>query len=183
MFSTKVATLSLLFFGCSAFSSEPFFMGEWQGHQENTDFFCNILFTFQSKLEYSQDHYFYVPLSEGIIVEKFRSGDYGQYSLMIYDKANKKIIDYQYYKLWFYIDAIDRKDKISTQKILLLTDLNDSKEFDNKDLPTKVLTAAYNLNIQPTINETYSIGMIEYKNRIFKSCTVTKKNDPFTDEL
>ncbi|WP_448217463.1 hypothetical protein [Endozoicomonas sp. 2B-B] len=116
MFSTKVSALSLLFFGCSAFSSEPSFMGEWEGHQENTDFFCNILFTHQSKLEYSQDHFFYVPLLEGIIVEKFRSGEYGQYSLMIVDKANDKLIDYKHYKLWFYIDAIDRKDKISTKK-------------------------------------------------------------------
>ncbi|WP_422134259.1 hypothetical protein [Endozoicomonas sp. ALD040] len=180
MLSTKVSALSLLFFGCSAFSSEPSFMGEWQGHEDKTDFFCNVLFTYQSKLEYSQDHFFYVPLSEGIIVEKFRSGEYGQYSLQIFDKANNKVIDYQYYKLWFYIDAIDRKDKISTQKMLLLTDLDDSKEFDNKDLPTKVLTAAYNLNIQPLINETYSIGMIEYKKGSYKSCTVMKKDDPFT---
>lgn len=183
MFCTKVAALSLLFFGCPAFSSELSFMGEWEGHQEKTNFFCNILFTHQSKLEYSQDHYFYVPLLKGIILEKFRSGDYGQYSLFIYDKANEKIIDYQHKKLWFYIDAINRKDKISTQKMLLLTDLDDSKKFDDKDLPTNILKATYNLKIQPLNNETYSIAMIEHKKGTLKSCTVMKKDEPFKNEL
>lgn len=183
MISTKIAVLSSLFFACTSFSSEESFMGEWEGHQDITNYFCNILFTYQSDLEYSNDQYFYVPLSEGIILEKYRSGSYGQYSLVIYDKANSKLVDFQNYKLWFYIDAINRKDGVSTKKMLLLTGLKDSNKFEDKDLPTNILTAFYNLNIQPLTGETLSIGMIEHKGGNFKSCTVTKKIRPFKHEL
>ncbi len=119
------------------------------------------------------------------MVEKFHTGIYGQYTLMIYDKTNEKVIDFQYHKLWFYIDAINRKDKVSTQKMLLLTDLNDSKKFDDKNLPTNILKAIFQLNIQPLTDKALSIGMIKHKKGVLESCTVTKKITPFDfdDEL
>ena len=171
-----------LFLACISNASEPFFIGEWEGRQDNTNYYCNVLFTYQSDFEYSHDHFFYVPFTEGLGVEKYRSGSYGQYSLVIYDETNGVVIEYQRYNLWFFIDAINRTDRVSTHKKLLLTDLDDTNKFENKQLPTVILSATYNLDIQPLTDETFTIGMVDYETRHFKSCTVMRKEN-FRQEL